>query len=417
MLLHSWLHAIHFLAGAFTPAIGIGLLNAPPSPLPLVTARTDLAPTSSQPTDNSHQELSPSDRSYQRCMVTFETLATPRGTTLGIEPMSDPPDERLGLTGAVTSGDSVGSVGAIDATATTLTSNPVPVLTAPGIALYRQTYQDDRNNQDVDDVHGMAIEANDATPGDQSTAQAATTLIYQLDLSQGAQLDLAGSIVIDPANPQLQPNAAYDTQRDPHVPPRSLDDHWQAIRTAHPDRAFAAINGQFFGATPIRLAFPVKAQGEIISGGYAGSSEYAGEKLMFAIADQVATITPFPEQGQPDSPLFSTIPDLIVGLHPCADKGRDRAVGRTFLGIADRNGDGQAETVLILVASHATQTEAIVALQRFGAIAAVMLDGGGSTQAIALGETYLTSSDPHPRAIPHAIGLLSGMDVLPTSER
>jgi exopolysaccharide biosynthesis protein len=86
-------------------------------------------------------------------------------------------------------------------------------------------------------------------------------------------------------------------------------------------------------------------------------------------------------------------------------------VGRTFLGIADRTGDGRAETVLILVASHATQTDAILTLQRFGAISAVMLDGGGSTQAIALGQTYVTSSDQHPRAIPHAIGILSGTDI------
>jgi exopolysaccharide biosynthesis protein len=40
-----------------------------------------------------------------------------------------------------------------------------------------------------------------------------------------------------------------------------------------------------------------------------------------------------------------------------------------------------------------------------------MLDGGGSTQAIALGQTYVTSSDQHPRAIPHAIGILSGTDI------
>jgi hypothetical protein len=402
MLLHSALHAIYFLAGLF--------LIRPLQTLPLNHPLPHVAPSPIAAVPPSPEAFSPDDRSYQSCMAAFDTLAA-QPTNLGNEPRSDAPDEIL---------DPSEWVGMTETaqTETALTPNAEPVLTAPGIALYRQIYQDDRDNQDVDDVHGMSIEAdglinhhnNHGDGRDRATTQA-TTLIYRLDLSQGAQLDLAGMIAIDSADSAPHLTAAYDTQRDPHVPPRSLDDHWQAIRAAHPDRAFAAINGQFFGSTPIRLAFPVKAQGEIISGGYAGSGEYAGEKMMFAITDQTATIAPFPELGRPDSPLFSTIPDLIVGLHPCADKGRDRAVGRTFLGIADRTGDGRAETVLILVASHATQTDAILTLQRFGAISAVMLDGGGSTQAIALGQTYVTSSDQHPRAIPHAIGILSGTDI------
>lgn len=287
------------------------------------------------------------------------------------------------------------------------------VLTAPGITLYRQESQalpgslhpSDHQNSPFHHLRrGFPVsEAFDDRPN----RLVKTTLIYELDLRQGARLDLAGAITIDPSETEAHANAAYNTERDPHVPPRSLEDHWQAIVKAYPDRAFAAINGQFFGATPVRLAFPLKAQGEIISGGYAGAGEYDGEKRMLAINGETATIAPFPEIGQPDNPLFSEIPDVIVGLHPCADKGRDRAVGRTFAGVADRDGDGQTETVLILAASHATQIDAILILQRFGAIATVMLDGGGSTQTIALGQTYLTSSDRKPRAIPHTIGLLS----------
>jgi len=278
-----------------------------------------------------------------------------------------------------------------------------PVLTAPGITLYRH------ESQDLPDLPDFQ---NRLDPDNRPSRSAKTTLIYEIDLSQGAGLDLAGAIGLNPGetntNTNTNTNAAYDTDRDPQVPPRSLDAHWQAILKAYPDRAFAATNGQFFGATPVRLAFPLKAQGEIISGGYAGSGEYDGEKRMLAIDGDIATIAPFPEIGQPNNPLFSDIPDLIVGLHPCADKGRDRAVGRTFAGVTDRDGDGQTETILILTASHATQIEAILTLQRWGAIATVMLDGGGSTQTIALGHTYLTSSDREPRAIPHTIGLLGG---------
>jgi len=236
----------------------------------------------------------------------------------------------------------------------------------------------------------------------------ATAIVYRLDLSRGARVDLAGNLAIDPNDTADRARAAYETGRDPHVPPRSLDRHWEAIRALTPDRAFAALNGQFFGSTPVRLAFPLKADGAIVSGGYAGSSEYDGEKVMLAIADDRATIAPFPEVGYPENPLFSAdIPDAIVGLHPCADKGRDRVVGRTFAGIADRDADGTAETLLFLVASHATQADAIALLDRFGAIAIVMLDGGGSTQSIVRGERAVRSSDATPRAIPHAIGLIA----------
>jgi hypothetical protein len=405
MLLHSWFRTIHFLCGALMISSPNALTIAPwllrihPSQVSTSTIR--LIPPSIQDTEIDQQSSDrPEDRAYQVCMAAFATLTptlintstTPESP--GSDPLSDRPIENP------------------DATVTRLDLNLDPVLTAPGIALYRQTSADRRNNHD-DETFAISSEADAGRdPGnhdDQPIAKA-TTLIYRVDLSQGAQLDLAGAIALDPSDTEAHPSAAYDTQRDPHVPPRSLSDHWQAIRTAHPDRAFAAINGQFFGATPVRLAFPVKAGGEIISGGYAGSGEYDGEKMMLAIAGQTATIAPFPETGSPGNPLFSSIPDLIVGLHPCADKGRDRVVGRTLIGIADRDGNGLAETLLIVVASHATQADAILTLQRFGAIAAVMLDGGGSSQSLALGQIYLASSDRHPRAIPHAIGLLSGVE-------
>ncbi len=405
MLLHSWFHAIHFLSGALMisplDALPIAHRSVRTRPPQMAMSAMRLVPPSTEETDADGQSQGrPDDRSYQACMATFATLTANTINTITTqgsqeaEPLSELPIENL------------------DSATALLNPSVDPVLTAPGIALYRKTYHDRRNNHDDDETHGLPSEAGDHNDrDDRHTMDEATTLIYRVDLSQGAQLDLAGAIALDPTYLEAHPNAAYDTQRDPHVPPRSLHDHWQAFRAAYPDRAFATINGQFFGSTPVRLAFPVKAQGEIISGGYAGTGEYDGEKMMLAIESQTATIAPFPELGQPDNPLFSSIPDLMVGLHPCADKGHDRAVGRTFIGIADRDGDGLAETILILVASHATQTDAILTLQRFGAIAAVMLDGGGSTQTLALGQTYLSSSDRHPRAIPHAIGLLSGLEV------
>ncbi|MGD1901254.1 MAG: phosphodiester glycosidase family protein [Geitlerinemataceae cyanobacterium] len=264
---------------------------------------------------------------------------------------------------------------------------------------------------DIEPIHKAA--GIDAMRFRGSLAGSATTaIVYRLDLSRGARVALTGGLDLSDDDTR-HASAAYDTGRDPHLPPRPLDRHWEAVSAAFGDRAFAAINGQFFGATPVRLAFPLKADGVIVSGGYAGRDEYDGEKLMLAIDGDRATILPFPEVGYPENPLFSEVPDAIVGLHPCAEKGRDRAVGRTFAGVADRDADGHPETLLFLTASHASQRDAIAILGRFGALATVMLDGGGSTQSIALGRTLLTSSDATARPIPHAIGLLSAPPVTP----
>jgi len=213
---------------------------------------------------------------------------------------------------------------------------------------------------------------------------------------------------IAPASPE-RATPAYETHRSPQLVAQSIGEHWSSLVAQVGDRAFAVLNGQFFGANPLQLAFPVKVDGEILSGGYAGRGEYDGEKWMLTIDGNHAAIARFPETGYPDNPLFSDVPNLIVGLDPCADKGVDEAVGRTFAGVDDRDGDGQAETVIFALSAAATQTEMLQILHQVGVDAVLMLDGGGSTQTIVLGEERIRSSDQdkrgQARGIPHAIGI------------
>ncbi|NJN60275.1 MAG: hypothetical protein HC795_00915 [Coleofasciculaceae cyanobacterium RL_1_1] len=255
MLLHSWFRAIHFLGIALV----ISPLNAAPiapwllrtHPSQVSTSTIRLIPPSIPDTEIDRQSSdSPEDRAYQVCMAAFATLTpTPIHTSTTQGSLgSDPRFDR--------------SIEHPDAATTRLDPSFDPVLTAPGIALYRQTSADRRNNHDDDETFEMSSEADagrdQGNPDDRPIANEATTLIYRVDLSQGAQLDLAGAIALDPSDTEVHPSAAYDTQRDPHVPPRSLTDHWHAINAAHPDRAFAAINGQFLGRHRYGWPFPLR---------------------------------------------------------------------------------------------------------------------------------------------------------------
>ena len=161
----------------------------------------------------------------------------------------------------------------------------------------------------------------------------------------------------------------------------------------------------FFGSQPLQLAFPLKADGIIYSGGYAGLGEYPGEKKMLIIQGQQAQILPFPEVGYPENPLFSEIPNLLVGLDEWADKGIKRAVGRTFVGVGDRNQDGTSEILWIFNSPAATQLRAARVLRALGAQRGDDVRWGRFDTISRPGSrTPAIARDRTPRAIPHSLG-------------
>ena len=99
----------------------------------------------------------------------------------------------------------------------------------------------------------------------------------------------------------------------------------------------------------------------------------------------------------------STAPNIIAGLAEDAPKSPNKYVGRTFVGIKDKDGDLQFETVLIFNTLTARQVDAAEALRSLGAEKVMMLDGGGSTQLICQNVSYIESE----RLIPQAIGVLA----------
>lgn len=194
---------------------------------------------------------------------------------------------------------------------------------------------------------------------------------------------------------------AYDGN-DPQFERETISQVWSNLSSEN-QSLFCLTNGQFFRNdqnSSTGLAFPVKSDGIIVSDGYAGEIEFPDEKLMLAVWDNKALITKF----KPIYLKLSTAPNIIVSLQENADKGREKKTGRTFVGVEDRDGDRLNETILIFTSKKATQPHAAQVLKSFGATQVMMLDGGGSTQLICQGNSYISSS----RTIPQMIAVFSG---------
>ncbi len=216
------------------------------------------------------------------------------------------------------------------------------------------------------------------------------------DLSLGAEIKLFHG----PIKEKRQGEGAYGGD-DPRLLSRSLQQYWSDFSSTYAN-PFCVVNGQFFymPESPTRLPFPLKVDGEIISDGF-GKDQFPGQKLMLELWPGRADIRPLSKEA-----LYnSSAPDIVVGLAEDARKAINKHVGRTFVGLVDKDGDRQLETVLIFTTRTARQVDAAEVLREFGAKKVMMLDGGGSTQMICLDKNYISSE----RLIPQALGVQGGV--------
>ena len=216
------------------------------------------------------------------------------------------------------------------------------------------------------------------------------------DLSLGAEIKLLHG----PIKEKRPGEGAYGGD-DPRLLSRSLQQYWKDFSSSYAN-PFCVVNGQFFymPESPTRLPFPLKVSGEIISDGF-GKDQFPGQKLMLELWPGRADIRPLTKEA-----LYnSTAPDIVAGLAEEARKAIDKYVGRTFVGLVDKDGDRQLETVLIFTTRTARQKDAASVLRDFGAQKVMMLDGGGSTQMICLDKNYISSE----RLIPQALAVQGGV--------
>lgn len=219
--------------------------------------------------------------------------------------------------------------------------------------------------------------------------------VQVVDLSQGAGIDLLHGDIVNSGTGR----GSYDYAVSPSFRRNSLTNIWSSYISSE-SNAFCITNGQFFSTNndPTQLAFPLKEDGVIVSTGY-GEAEYPGQKLILEIWNDHLDIIDLTEESLRDS----NAPDIIAGLDQNADKGPSNSTGRTFVGIADSDNDQQFETLLIFNSQYSTQKHAVDTLRSFGAEKFMMLDGGGSTQLICKGDSFISSS----RTIPQSLAVLS----------
>lgn len=217
-----------------------------------------------------------------------------------------------------------------------------------------------------------------------------------VDLGAGARLEFLHGPIADPGI-----GRGMYGGNNPSLGRQFLAAIWQAQPAGYPS-ALCLSNGQFFLDTrngawvdPTELAFPVKSDGVILSDGYE-RWKFRSQKVMLEIwPGGWATISPFSGFA-----LYnSTAPQIMVGLSESARVRSFEELGRTYVGLVDGDRDGLREILLLYSATAATQPSAVATLRAFGADEIMMLDGGGSTQLLCEGESYIFRARPLPQTI------------------
>lgn len=237
----------------------------------------------------------------------------------------------------------------------------VEIDAAPGIRLYRKDYAN--GNPDF---------------------------VQVIDLSQGAEVQLLHGQITE-----TRPTHGSYGGPDPRFTSPPIQNYWRDVALAE-ENLFCIINGSFFYMPeyPTRLAFPLKVDGVLLTEGW-GIKTYVDQKLILELWPGRAEVRSLTKESLYDS----TAPNILGGLTEEANKRAKYAVGRTFAGLDDRDGDGAFETVLFLSTRTARQVGAAAVLREFDADRVMMLDGGGSTQLMCKSGHYIRSDRPIPQAL------------------
>lgn len=229
-----------------------------------------------------------------------------------------------------------------------------------------------------------------------------------VDLSAGARLDFLHGPIVEPGV-----GRGIYGGNSPSFNREFLSAIWGTLAAGDPP-VLCLANGQFFLDTrngawvdPTELAFPVKSDGVILSEGYE-RWKFRSQKVMLEIRPGGwATISPYSGIAF----YRSTAPDIIVGLSGRARVRSLEELGRSYVGLVDGDRDGLREILLLYSATAATQETAVATLRAFGARELMMLDGGGSTQLLCQGQSFIFRA----RSLPQTIATIPAVpEPLPT---
>lgn len=201
--------------------------------------------------------------------------------------------------------------------------------------------------------------------------------VVSVDLSAGAKLNMLNGAKVGPGARSAYGGASPELRRI------SAEEAMQGA-TKTGESVACVVNGAFFSTTKSlssQVAFPLKANGSIASEGFAPLNKHSGQRLTLAFDQNQARILPFDKEkiiGLKKLPEDFAIVSLSPGVD--IDGRKNQKIGRTFVGLADRNESGAYSRLLFFVSPAATQRHAQETLRAFGAKPVAMLDGGGSSQ-------------------------------------
>lgn len=279
------------------------------------------------------------------------------------------------------------------------------------ILLY--TYSYNNNNYNIECYYRpkiwSQIQSGNGVKLYKKTVGSTNHYVQEINLKTGATLKLKEGSTI----------SASTSNPSPTLYTRDMSWYWNN----RPSNTFSSTNCQFFNYSEwpdgaifnlgeTQLSFPVKESGTIKSCGYAN---YDGNsKKKFGINGDQAWIDDYTNISNSTCPLDSYCyvnsnllsPLAFVGLHPLnVDKGLNTKTGRTMVGVRDKDGDYENETIYIYTSSNATQYEAYNILKNeFLSFDVLMLDGSGSSQLNCNGTNYVDNS----RNIPSVMYAIEG---------
>jgi len=230
-------------------------------------------------------------------------------------------------------------------------------------------------------------------------AEGSPDYVMVIDLSQAEIHSLTGSI--EQTNSSC--NSAYSL-----ITKQSLSGFWSQAQREYPN-AFAVFDGAFgTGDDPTGLAHSLEKDGRYISYGYESNEKPEGDVHLLEINNDTDWINVTDFSG--GEFCGAPIPDMIGGFDVGVryDNIRpDDNTGRTYVGVSDENGNGNNDTVFVLASAEHTTATAKQVLESFGITAAkqIMFDGGGSTQLIIDGTTYIAGDG---RKLPHYFAVVAG---------
>jgi hypothetical protein len=177
------------------------------------------------------------------------------------------------------------------------------------------------------------------------------------------------------------------------VQPQSLTTFWESYQNQN-SAAFCVINGAVFtpGDGPTRLPLGLKRDGQVLNPGL-GASAAPGEYLQLELWSDHASINAMSDLNSSDAP------NILGGQALSAVSDGEFPMPRTFAGIADSDGDGQAETLILLTSATTAISEASQVLADFGAQQSMALGSGSQAQLICQGQTYNGANDDLVQAI------------------